>query len=268
MPFTTVTSRDGAAIAYESRGEGQPVILVGGAFNDRRAPAAGLPLAALLADSAFAVAYDRRGRGDSTTGTTYSVENEIDDLSALASAFDKPPVLFGHSSGAALALEAVASGLAVTAVAIFDPPYVETQEESEIGAAAAAEIEGYVQQGRNGDAAARFLEWIGMPAARIAGMRMAPMWPGMERLAPTLVHENTIVRRNGDAFPPVAKVARITAPLLAMAGSNSPSSMRTAARNLASAAPVGQYEELAGLDHSAPAEAIAKPLLSFLARLR
>jgi len=31
----TVTSRDGTRIAFDRAGEGQPIIVVGGAFNDR-----------------------------------------------------------------------------------------------------------------------------------------------------------------------------------------------------------------------------------------
>ncbi|MGW2217397.1 hypothetical protein ACWCSD_20625, partial [Nonomuraea sp. NPDC001684] len=58
----TVTSADGTRIAFESSGEGHPVILVGGAFNDRTTVAA---LAAALAPGFRAIAHDRRGRGGS-----------------------------------------------------------------------------------------------------------------------------------------------------------------------------------------------------------
>ena len=64
--MSTTTSDDGTTIAYETVGEGPPLVLAGGAFNDRRSPSAGLPLAAhLLAGDHTVVCYDRRGRGDS-----------------------------------------------------------------------------------------------------------------------------------------------------------------------------------------------------------
>lgn len=59
----TVTSADGTRIALEQTGSGAPVILVGGAFNDRSTVAA---LATTLAPGFTAITYDRRGRGDST----------------------------------------------------------------------------------------------------------------------------------------------------------------------------------------------------------
>ncbi len=59
--------------------------------------------------------YDRRGRGDSSDTAPYAVEREVGALIAEAggSAF-----VYGMSSGAALALEAAARGLAITKLAL------------------------------------------------------------------------------------------------------------------------------------------------------
>jgi pimeloyl-ACP methyl ester carboxylesterase len=64
------TSADGTAIAFERRGSGAPLILIGGAFAER---SASLPLAQALAPHLTAVTYDRRGRGDSGDTDAYSV---------------------------------------------------------------------------------------------------------------------------------------------------------------------------------------------------
>jgi hypothetical protein len=64
-----VTSADGTSIAFERTGDGRPVILIGGAFNDRSTVAA---LAAALAPDLSAIAYDRRGRGDSGDNDSYA----------------------------------------------------------------------------------------------------------------------------------------------------------------------------------------------------
>jgi pimeloyl-ACP methyl ester carboxylesterase len=65
--FETVTSADGTPIAVERKGSGPPVILIGGAFNDRSTVAG---LAAVLAPDFTAVTYDRRGRATAETART------------------------------------------------------------------------------------------------------------------------------------------------------------------------------------------------------
>src|SRR5512135_2451412 len=99
----TVTSKDGTKIAYETVGHGPVVILVLGALNSRKS---GSKLAKLLASHFTVVSYDRRGRGDSTDTTPYSPQREVEDIAALIAAVGEPVCLYGHSSGAALALEA------------------------------------------------------------------------------------------------------------------------------------------------------------------
>src|SRR5262245_46347889 len=104
----TVRSRDGTTIAYDRRGSGPPVVLVGGALSDRRGAAA---LVEVLGERATAVGFDRRGRGDSTDTEPYAVEREIEDLGALIEAVGSPAFVYGHSSGAVLSLRAVQAGL-------------------------------------------------------------------------------------------------------------------------------------------------------------
>ncbi|HEY3467056.1 MAG TPA: alpha/beta hydrolase, partial [Amycolatopsis sp.] len=103
-----VTSADGTTIFFEQRGTGAPVILVGGAFNDRTTVAA---LAGVLAPDFTTITYDRRGRGDSGDTAPYAVEREIEDLAALIAQVGGTASVFGHSSGAVLALEAAAAGI-------------------------------------------------------------------------------------------------------------------------------------------------------------
>src|SRR6266508_2492662 len=117
----TVTSADSTTIAYEQTGDGPPVILVGGAFNDRTRVAA---LAAELAPALTAICYDRRGRGDSGDAAGYAVEREIEDLAALVEHAGGEAAVFGHSSGAILALEAARQGVAMRKLVVYEPPYV------------------------------------------------------------------------------------------------------------------------------------------------
>ena len=114
-----VYSKDGTAIAFDQAGDGPSIILVGGAMSTRSAAA---PLAALLAPHFTVFAYDRRGRGDSVDTAPDAVAREVDDLDALITAAGGSAFVFGHSSGAVLALEAAARGLAITKLALYEPP--------------------------------------------------------------------------------------------------------------------------------------------------
>ena len=118
--MNTVTSDDGTSIAFERFGEGPPVILVGGASTDR---AMTRPLARELAGSFTVINYDRRGRGDSGDTQPYAVEREVEDIGVLITEVGEPASLYGHSSGAVLALHAAARGLPVTGLAMYEPPF-------------------------------------------------------------------------------------------------------------------------------------------------
>src|SRR5689334_21574527 len=108
--MTTVTSKDGTIIDIDQSGNGSPVILVSGGSVDRLSNA---PLATLLAQHFTVFNYDRRGRGTSGDTAPYAVAREVEDIDAVIQAAGGSAFLFGSSSGAALALEAAASGLAV-----------------------------------------------------------------------------------------------------------------------------------------------------------
>ena len=69
--------------------------------------------------------YDRRGRGESNDTQPYSPEREVDDIAALVEEAGGTASLLGLSSGAALALEAAASGLPIRKVVAYEPPYVD-----------------------------------------------------------------------------------------------------------------------------------------------
>jgi pimeloyl-ACP methyl ester carboxylesterase len=79
------TERDATGISrgifwhkQQVTGDGSPVVLIGGAFNDRTTTAG---LARVLAPYYRAVTYDRRGRGESgDESVDYSVGREMEDL--------------------------------------------------------------------------------------------------------------------------------------------------------------------------------------------
>src|SRR5215470_16121283 len=182
----TVSSTDGTVIAYEIRGDGPPVVLVGGGFNDRNSPA---DLAEALSTRFTVATYDRRGRGDSGDTAPYTVDREIEDLAAVIAAVGAPALVYGNSSGGVLALRAAAAGVPIGRLAILEPPfrvdgtaalperYVETLEE-------------LTSDGRMADAIEYFLtQAVGLPPQAVEQTRRSPAWPGMQRMAPTLVYD-------------------------------------------------------------------------------
>src|SRR5215831_10993392 len=113
----TTTSRDGTTIAFTKRGSGPPLIIVDGAFCYREnGPAT--ELAKELEQHFTVFTYDRRGRGESGDTAPYAVEREIDDLRALTREAGATPFAVGISSGGALLLQAVASGVGVRKIAL------------------------------------------------------------------------------------------------------------------------------------------------------
>ena len=121
---SSVTSVDGTSIAYDKVGSGPAVILIGGAFQYRSFDPRTTSIAAALSDRFTAFHYDRRGRGDSGDTQPYAVAREVEDIAALIEAAAGRAFLYGMSSGAALALDAVAAGLDVPKIAVYEAPFL------------------------------------------------------------------------------------------------------------------------------------------------
>jgi len=114
---TGVISKDGTRIAYERMGSGPALVLVDGAMCSRAFGP--MPkIAALLKEHFTVYLYDRRGRGGSGDTQPYSKAREVEDIDALIRAAGGAAFALGLSSGAALALEAAASGSSIQKLAV------------------------------------------------------------------------------------------------------------------------------------------------------
>ncbi len=252
-----VTSGDGTAIALDRLGDGPPVVLVCGASTDRSANA---PLAALLARHFTVFNYDRRGRGDSGDKAPYAVEREVEDIDAVITAAGGSAFVYGTSSGGALALEAAGSGLAVTKLALWEPPF--SLDESRRPPADLVERYGeMIAAGRRGDAVEFFMaKVVGLPPEFVAYARTQPFWQAQEALAHTLAYDATVM---GDGSLPVERSAAVTAPTLVITGGASFPFMRETAQALANVIPDGQHRTLEGQDHNVDPAALAPVLEEF-----
>lgn len=261
MTIRKARSADGTSIAFETFGEGAPVVLVGGAFNDRHARGAGAPLARLLAPAMKAIAYDRRGRGDSDEGR-FAVEREVEDLAAVIAANEGNVAVYGMSSGAILALEAATRGVPIEKLVLFEPPLVLDPMMASGQEAIAIDLEHAAAEGRRSDAAEIFLSRVmQMPPVVVARMKASPMWPGLEALAPTLFHD---VRITMLARSLLERAPSIATPTLLLHGDKGFPWMREAIVALAQALPNGEAVLLEGQSHDIDIEVLAKPLLAFL----
>jgi pimeloyl-ACP methyl ester carboxylesterase len=255
-----VTSKDGTSIAYERFGEGPPLILIGGAFNDRGSPVAGVPLAQALTAGRSVYAYDRRGRGDSGDTAPYAPHRELEDLGALIDEAGGHAALFGHSSGGGLALAAAAAGLGVTRLAVFEPPYTTPSPEVSETGALAREIERLVAAGERGEAVELFQRSIGIPAEVVEQLRHAPFRPALDAIAHTLAYDLAVM---GTGVVPTDLLGKIHVPTLVVVGGDSPEPLQVAARGVVAVVDGADLAVLDGADHSAGTDVLAPVLSAF-----
>jgi pimeloyl-ACP methyl ester carboxylesterase len=259
-----VTSSDGTTIAFDRLGEGPPVIVVGGATCDR---AMTRPLAEQLAQHFTVFNYDRRGRGDSGDTAPYTVEREIEDLEALIAGAGGTASVYGHSSGAGLALHAAAHTLPITKLVLHEPPYVpDSEEERRISREYAEKLNTILAENRRGDAVELFMTTVGMPQEMVDQMRHDPTWAGLEAIAPTLAYDSEVmgdISRGGTI--PVDQASSVTIPALVLCGGASPAWMIDIGRQVADALPNGRHSVLEGQEHVAAPEVLVPVLAEFFA---
>ena len=258
--MATTRSQDGTVLAYDVYGSGPPLISITGASCFRRF----LPVvqdAKAFAKEFTVYNYDRRGRGDSADTPPWSVEREVEDIAALVDVAGGRADLYGHSSGAVLALEAALRlGDKVRRVVLYDAPYVHDEAERASYAALGREVHRLLGAGQNAAAMKGFLKGIGMPRVFIALLPVFPGWRTMRALAPTLAYDIALTRD----LPPVARAASVAAPILILVGQKSPASLHSVARQLSGAIPHAQLAEVPGQDHMVSAKALLPRLVAFL----
>ncbi len=251
-------SKDGTRIVFDRIGDGPPLILVVGAFNERPT---GAGLAEFLAPHFSVFNYDRRGRGESGDTLPYAVDREIEDIAALIAEARGAAAVFGYSSGAALALQAAAAGLAITKLTLYDPPYVVDNGQPPQTVDHAAHLAELVATSRRGDAVEYFqTKIVGIPEQVVVQMRQAPFRPALDAMAHTLVYDMIIL---GNGSLPSEMAGAVRTPTLVVAGGTSPF-MRFAAEALADALPNGQARILEGQTHDIVPSALGPVLEEFL----
>ncbi len=257
-----VTSSDGTQIAFDRLGDGPPVIVVGGAMCDRALTG---PTAEELAKHFTVLNYDRRGRGDSGDTGPYAVEREIEDIGALIVETGGTASVYGHSSGADLALRAAAYGLPIDKLVLHEPPYNTDDEEQRISREYALDLEAMLSEGRRGDAVELFFTTVGMPPEMVGGMRQTPRWAELEAMAPTLAYDSEIMGDSAGGTVPAELTGRVSTETLVLVGGSSSAWTIDIGRQVADALPNGQHRVLEGQEHVVPPEVLVPVLAEFFA---
>jgi pimeloyl-ACP methyl ester carboxylesterase len=181
--------------------------------------------------------------------------------------------VIGHSYGGAVALHlAAAHPSKVHSIVVYEPVLFNLLARHEPGSAAAAEafnlaatLKSLVSAGDHAMAAARFVDyWSGAATwGRMAADRQAAV---AARMPVIVQHFDTLYR---DALPP-AWQARLTMPMLCMAGGRSTAAAQRIARLLVHLLPFARHQRLDDLGHMGPitdAPLVNERLLDFLGSL-
>jgi pimeloyl-ACP methyl ester carboxylesterase len=255
-----IQSADGTSIAYDRVGQGPALILVDGALC-RRAFGPMTKLAQQLAPYFTVYSYDRRGRGDSSDAGSYSAEREVEDIAALIQLAGGSACVYGASSGAALGLYAAASGLPITRLALYEPPFVSEgstgQEPDHVAA-----LRALLAENQRGAAVRYFMrDMVRVPKPVVFMMQLiVPVWSKLKAVAHTLPYDATIM---GNWSVPVERAAKARVPTLVMHGGKTDPRLMRAATALVAALPQAESRVLAGQDHNAAASAVAPVLREF-----
>jgi pimeloyl-ACP methyl ester carboxylesterase len=246
---TQLTSADGTTLAVDSVGQGRPLILIGGAFNDRSTVAS---LGAELAGDFRIFTYDRRGRvgsDDKSPEGQYAVADEVADLAAVLEHAGGRASVFGHSSGAVLALEGTMAGLAFDKVAVYETPFNAGPDLPHPPAEAFDRLKALVAARDADGATTLFLRtYIGVPEELLAKMQGTPGWTFMTRRAFTLPYD--VLLCSPSEPMPAARLAAVTQPLLAVYGDRTGPSLSAATRAVAETVPGAELVAIEGEDHA------------------
>ena len=243
----TVLSQDGTRIGYRQLGQGPGLVLVHGGLASA---ASHQQLADELVHQFMVYLPDRRGRGMSGPfGGGYTLQKEVEDLDALLTTTDTH-LIFGHSSGAIICLQAALTLPTVQKLALYEPPL------SIKGSFSLAWLEAFdreVDRGNFAEAAViatKSTQQFGHTLPHWVLKGMARLLLGdMLALVPTFHYDAQLALETQDTWQ---TFQQIQAQVLLLGGRRSPAYLKTALATLEHLFPHVQRVEFAGLNHGGP----------------
>lgn len=253
------TSADGTHIGYERSGEGPPLVLVHGTSADRTRWAPVLPQ---LQQRFTVYAVDRRGRGLSGDTDPYALEREFEDIASVVDSIGEPVDLLGHSFGALCAMEAALRSRHIRRLVLYEP-YFRTAVRLYQGDPRTRLKEMLERGDRDGLLVTFFREVVGISEVEVEAMRAAPSWAGRLAAAHTVPREFA----DEDYVLDATRFESLSAPVLLLAGSESPPALRAATEAAHAALPSSRVVVMQGQSHvantTAP-ELFARLVVDFL----
>jgi pimeloyl-ACP methyl ester carboxylesterase len=239
-------SKDGVPLSVLKTGSGPALLLVHGSA----AAGSSTWQAVLPALSRRFTVYvmDRRGRGLSGDGKSYSVAAEADDIAAVAAKIGEPLTLVAHSYGALCAVAAMDRLKGVTRLILYEPPILPQAPGPEFAGVLQA-LDRALQNNDRDLVATIFLrDAVGVPPAALEQMRSSPGWQGTVETAPTLPRE---ARAVGAFRMPVERMRNWKAPTTMLAGDRTGGYLEAAAPAVCGAIPGCRLVTLEGQGHVA-----------------
>ena len=260
-----VTTIDGVAIRGTVHGQGPALVFLQGAVGDGDLDWQGL--LPLLTDRFTCHLPSIRGRGLSGDHPDLSIRRQVDDMLAYVDSIGEPAGLVGWSGGANHALGVAAQCDMVTAVAPYEPvvqSLMDEQEQAALGGAAARMGE-LATDGRLADAARAFAGWP-FNDQDITVAEDAGYFKAAGRYVPNLINLLQQLVEHGDPTTDLAVLGAISAPVMALHGSDTKPFFATSSRHVADHVPNGRVQEIRAAGHAAPLthpEALAHALTEF-----
>jgi hypothetical protein len=160
-------------------------------------------------------------------------------------------------------LQAVASGVGVKKIALYEPPYVAARNGARSFQDAKSRLQSLVSAGDRGGAVSFFMtEVYGAPRVFVFAMPflMPNAWKRNKLVVHTAPYDLTIL---GDRSVLNQRSPAISAPTLVIGGEKSPRELREAVATVASALPNAHSRFLSGQDHNVSSSAVAPVLFEY-----
>jgi pimeloyl-ACP methyl ester carboxylesterase len=241
MPLEKVPSTGGASIAIERSGSGKPLLAIHGTASSRKR---WLLTASELGAGRELILMDRRARGDSTDASSYSIDQEFEDVVAVVAHIGAPLDILAHSYGALCTIGAAPRLKNVDSIILYEPPLRPIPPESDLP----DQVESCIARGDPEAGLRTFLAHVGVTAAEFARLKELPNWPERLTIVPTIPRE---VRAARSLSFPEDHLGAISTRVLLQLGSDSPPRFAEAANELIAGLPNAQIEILPGQKHQA-----------------
>jgi len=254
-PSGHAVAADGTSISWFEAGgpAGPPLLLIHGAGSDHTTFRVVGPR---FAARRVVYAMDRRGRGASGDGPSYSIEREAEDVAAVVDAIagreDGPVDVVGHSYGGRVALSAAPlAGERLRRLVTYEsapaPPGMTFEEPDLVAELTAAEA----RDDRPAILRLFMRQVAGMSEPDLAAFEESPLWPVRVAIAGTILRELTADRADGDAAAIGRLGAAVRQPVLQLLGGASAPIFALGTAALDGALPQGRVVVLPGQRHNA-----------------